>query len=276
MEDLNPKIVTVVQARTGSSRLPGKVLMDILGETVLYRQLERMKRAKLIGTIVVATTPKQDDDPIISIAESLGLRSFKGEEDDLLDRHYQAALPFEPDAVIKIPSDCPLIDPEVIDRVIQVYLDSDADFVSNLHPPTYPDGNDVEVMSWKALETAWKEASKAMEREHTTPFIWEHTDRFKVVNVTWKTGLDYSMSHRFTIDYPEDYQFIHRVYEELHPTKPDFGLVDILDLLAANPAIFQINSRFAGVNWYRDHLDELKTIKAYQTRKIEDENNKHE
>jgi len=267
---MNPRIVTVIQARTGSSRLPGKVLLPLAGKPLLVRMLERVLRASYVGTLVIATTTDVADDPIESICYENGWNIYRGHPTDLLDRHYQAAKQFQADAVVKIPSDCPLIDPAIIDKVLSVYLENhpEVDFVSNLHPATYPDGNDVEVMKFSVLETAWKEATLPMEREHTTPYIWERPERFKLLNVSWETGWNYSMSHRFTIDYPEDYQFISRVYDELFESNPTFGLNDILTLLHSKPEIFEINSKFAGVNWYRNHLAELKTIDASMTKQI--------
>jgi spore coat polysaccharide biosynthesis protein SpsF len=172
--------------------------------------------------------------------------------------------------VIKIPSDCPLIDPEIIDKVILYYINNKEkfDFVSNLHPPTYPDGNDVEVMSFETLENAWINAKKDFEREHTTPYIWENPDKFRIGNVVWEEELDYSMTHRFTIDYKEDYEFIKKVYDELYEDNNRFGLKDILELLGKKPEINKINEMYAGVNWYRNHLNELKTISSEQTRKL--------
>ena len=221
------------------------------------------------------------------LARQAGVRCVSGHPTDLLDRHYQAALecglspgspgsPASPgeDVVVKIPSDCPLIDPAVIDRVIGCYLERPEryDFVSNLHPATYPDGNDVEVMPLAVLATAWREADKPHEREHTTPFLWDRPERFRLGNVRWETGRDLSMSHRFTVDYPEDYAFVSAVFDALWT--PDgrrpFGLQEILDLLAARPDIFELNRRFAGVNWYRNHLGELATVGADQTRSLEE------
>ncbi len=262
------KIVTVIQARSGSSRLPGKVSKEILGKTLLVRMIERVQSASLTGTIVVATTLDAEDDSIENICKENSILCYRGSSLDLLDRHYHVAKLFDADAVVKIPSDCPLIDPQIIDKVLQYYLDHNFDFVSNLHPATYPDGNDVEVMSFKTLETAWKEAQKDFEREHTTPYIWEHPEKFRIGNVAWETGLDYSMSHRFTIDYAEDFTFIKTVYEKLYPTKPNFGLSDILDLLGLNPEIAAINEKYAGVNWYRNHMNELKTVTEAQTKHI--------
>lgn len=250
----------------GSSRLPGKVMLDLVGQPLLLRMVERVQAARLAGTIVVATTAEPSDDLIEALCLQHGLRCYRGSTNDLLDRHYQAGRLWNADAVAKIPSDCPLIDPAVIDRVFEYFLQNNFDYVSNLHPATYPDGNDVEIMTISALETAWKEAQRPFEREHTTPFIWENPDRFSLGNVRWETGLDYSMTHRWTIDYPEDYAFIRTVYEELYPKNPRFGLQDVLDLTERRADIFALNSRYAGVNWYRHHLNELKTITADQTR----------
>lgn len=265
------KILIVVQARMASTRLPGKVLKDLAGKRLLIRMLERLARITVPARVVVATTIDADDDPIVALCERYGTPVFRGHPTDLLDRHYRAALAFGATAVAKIPSDCPLIDPAVVDRVLTRFLRGDCDYASNLHPPSYPDGNDVEVMGFATLETAWREAELPMEREHTTPFIWERPERFRLVNVHWQSECgeampDCSMSHRWTIDYPEDYTFIQHVFEELYPAKPDFGIADIMALLERKPEIGAVNARYRGVNWYRNHLDQLKTVDARHTR----------
>ena len=264
------KIVTVIQARMGSTRLPGKVLLPLADKPLILRMYERVKLSKHAGEIVIAITNDQSDNQLFSLCQQNGIDVFRGHTLDLLDRHYKAAKKFNADVVLKIPSDCPLIDPEIIDKVILYYINNREkfDFVSNLHPPTYPDGNDVEVMSFKTLENAWINAKKDFEREHTTPYIWENPDKFRIGNVEWETRKDYSMTHRFTIDYKEDYEFIRRVYEELYPTNKRFGLNDILNLLEEKPEIKKINEVYAGVNWYRNHLNELKTISPEQTKNI--------
>ena len=274
------KVLAVVQARTGSTRLPGKVLLPVAGAPLLVRMLERVLAARTPGEVVVATTTAAADEPVRELARQVGVRCFSGHPTDLLDRHYRAALdcglsPAE-DVVVKIPSDCPLIDPAAIDRVIGCHLEQPEryDFVSNLHPATWPDGNDVEVMPLAALETAWREAGRPHEREHTTPFVWDRPERFRVGNVRWETGRDLSMSHRFTIDYREDYAFVCAVYDALGapggPGRRPFGVGEILELLAARPEIYELNRQFAGVNWYREHLGELATVGAEQTRNPEE------
>lgn len=265
-----PKIITVIQARIGSSRLPGKILLPLAGKPLLLRMYERVASAIYVGDIVVALTEDELDNQLEVLCLKNNIKSFRGSSHDLLDRHYNAAKINGAEVVIKIPSDCPLIDPQVIDKVILYYINNSNkyDFVSNLHPPSYPDGNDIEIMSFKTLENAWINAKQTFEREHTTPFIWENPDNFRIGNVLWETGLNYSMTHRFTIDYREDYEFIKRVYDELYYKNERFGLKDILLLLEEKPEIKKINEMYAGVNWYRNHLNDLKTISPEQARKI--------
>jgi spore coat polysaccharide biosynthesis protein SpsF len=264
------KIVTVIQARTGSSRLPNKILLPLADQPLFYRMYERVAASKLKGTIVIATTTEKSDDKIEELCKDYQINCFRGHPTDLLDRHYQTAKLLSANAVVKIPSDCPLIDKDIIDTVIEFFLDNSDkyDYISNLHPATYPDGNDVEIMSMNALEDAWLNAKRDLEREHTTPYLWENPDKFRIGNVEWETGLDNSMSHRFTIDYEKDYNFIKRVYDELYQINNKFTLKDILDLLDRKPDIKKINEEYCGVNWYRNHLNELKTISSNQTKII--------
>lgn len=264
------RTVIAVQARMGSSRLPGKVMLPIAGKPLLERMLERLQHVTQDCTLVVATTTGTEDEPIRTLCREVGVRCFDGHPQDLLDRHYQLARVFKSDVLLKIPSDCPLIDPAIVDRVLGYFLShsSEYDYVSNLHPATYPDGNDVEVMTFDALQEAWKEASKDFEREHTTPFLWERPERFRIGNVAWEKGWNFSMTHRWTIDYPEDYLFVKAVYERLYsPSRPVFALADILDLLRREPHLKLLNEEYLGVNWYRHHAHELRTITSDEFRK---------
>ena len=264
------KIVIVVQARMSSSRLPGKVMLPVLGKSLLYRMIERLKMIRHEAQIVIATSEEPGDDIIEQESDRIGVPCFRGSLNNLLDRHYRVAKKYNADIVLKIPSDCPLIDPRIIDQVLDFYFENPGqyDFVSNLHPATFPDGNDVEIMTMACIEKTWKEANRQLELEHTTPYIWENPEKFRIGNVVWDTGRDYSMSHRFTIDYQVDYEFIKTVFEELYPAKPDFSCEDILELLEKRPDIYQINAEYSGVNWYRNHLDELKTISPDQTKTL--------
>lgn len=271
---MREKILIVIQARMASSRLPGKVMLPILGKSLLARMIERLQMIKHEAQLVVATSETADDDIIATEANAIGIPCFRGSLNNLLDRHYQAAKLFNADVVLKIPSDCPLIDPQIIDEVLDYFFaNSDQfDFVSNLHPATYPDGNDVEIMTMDCLTKAWESATRPLELEHTTPYIWENPELFKIGNFAWPIELDYSMSHRFTIDYAEDYYFIERVFRELYPENNAFSCQGILNLLEQKPEIYQINAQYAGVNWYRHHIDELKTVSADKTRQAPAEN----
>ena len=265
------KTLVVVQARTGSARLPEKVLMPLAGEPLLRRMIERVRGAQTPFELAVATTTESADDGIRELCRRLDVECFSGHPTDLLDRHYRAAVSARADEVVKIPSDCPLIDPAVIDRVLAFHAErrGTLEYTSNLHPATYPDGNDVEVVPFRVLEEAHREAARPFEREHTTPFIWERPARYRTGNVAWETGLNYSMTHRWTIDYPDDYAFISKVYDELwSPSGPPFTLGDILRLLESRPEIARINAAYAGVNWYRNHAHELTTVSPTEYRRI--------
>jgi spore coat polysaccharide biosynthesis protein SpsF len=267
------KVIVVIQARTGSGRLPGKVLRPVAGAPMLLRMIERVRRARSRFDLVVATTWLPEDEAVEALCASANVACHRGHPTDLLDRHYRAAEANGAEVVVKVPSDCPLIDPAVIDLVLGIFLvdPSRYYFVSNLHPATWPDGNDVEVMRFRALEAAWREARAPWEREHTTPFLWDQPVRFRIGNVRWPTGLDYSMTHRFTVDYPEDLAFVRAVFDALWtPDRPDFGLAEILGLLEARPQIPALNARYVGVNWYRHHLGHLRTVSPAESRPAPD------
>jgi len=262
------RIIIVCQARLGSTRLPRKVLLPLAGQPLILRFLERVAQSRLATQIVVATTEETCDDVLASTCADAGYKVFRGHSTDLLDRHYHAALAYQADVVVKIPSDCPLIDPSVIDAVIGAYIDNEhsVDYVSNLHPGTWPDGNDVEVMSMKVLERAWHAAERPHEREHTTPWIWDNNPEVRISNVSWSNGLDLSMSHRWTIDYPEDYVLMKAIYDNLYHINPRFSTGKILSFLVDHPEVAGANAHLAGVNWYRNHIDQLKTIDELHTR----------
>jgi spore coat polysaccharide biosynthesis protein SpsF len=254
-------VTVVIQARTGSSRLPRKVLLGAAGAPLLQRMVERVSAARTPSQIVVATTELAVDDAICEIARRAGVACVRGHATDCLDRHVQAARETGADVVVKIPSDCPLIDPATIDRVIGAFLaEPCVDYASNLHPPTWPDGFDVEVMTRGALETAWREATRPLDREHTTPFLWDNPERFVTHNVRWETGRDDSARTRLTLDYAEDYAVIRGVYEALWSPTRHFTLAEILELLEARPVLRAANAIHLGTSWYRNHPGELRTL----------------
>jgi len=245
---MRDSIVAVIQARTGSTRLPGKVMLPLGERTVLEQMIVRVMRARLLDEVVVATTTLPEDACIVEVATSLSVPCFRGHPTDLLDRHVNAAAATDARHVVKIPSDCPLIDPSAIDAVLLAYLGGHGrvDYASNLHPATYPDGNDVEVISLRALEQAWHEATSPSDREHTTPFIWSRPERFRMVNVRWDGGRNAASTHRYVLDYPEDHAVIQAIFDALHQAVPEFGVDAIVDFLDTHRDVAALNARRRG------------------------------
>jgi spore coat polysaccharide biosynthesis protein SpsF len=251
------RVSIVIQARTASTRLPGKVLLPLGGKPMLERMLQRVAAARQATHIVVATTTLAVDEPIVKLSARLGVRCVRGDSEDCLSRHLAAAAESGADAVAKIPSDCPLIDPQGIDRVLSIWHASEGrfDYLSNLHPPSWPDGNDIEVMSLAALRTAGNEATDAFDREHTTPFLWSQPDRFRLGNVLWETGLDHSRTRRWVVDWPEDYELVKAIYDRLAPKHGAcFGVQSVLRLLERQPELLAINARHLGYDYAASRL----------------------
>jgi spore coat polysaccharide biosynthesis protein SpsF len=236
------KIVAMIQARTGSTRLPGKVLKEIEGKTMLARVVERVRRARQINEFLVATTDHAADDAILAECKRLAVKVSRGDQDDVLDRYYRAAQLAKAEVVVRITSDCPLIDPEVIDKTVAAFLEAKPDYASNALDRMYPRGLDTEVMSFTALSRAWQEARKPYEREHVTPYIYEHPDKFKLLSVTG--AADFS-SHRWTVDTAEDLEFVRTIYGRFKANPEfagcEFSGRDVLDLLELEPELAEIN-----------------------------------
>jgi spore coat polysaccharide biosynthesis protein SpsF len=258
------RVVAVIQARMGSTRLPGKVLLPLGGRPLLERMVARVRQAKTIDEVVIATTRLAVDESIRRLAPVCEVRCVAGHPEDLVDRHLQAARETDADAVVKIPSDCPLIDPAIIDETIGYFRATHPkfDYVSNLHPGSWPDGNDVEVMTRAALEETAREAKRPFQREHTTPFIWDQPERFAIGNVVWSAGLDLSATHRLTLDYPEDYALINAVHGALHGIDgaPAFTVEAIVRYLNTHPEVRALNAHRAGESWMLAHRSELRTL----------------
>jgi spore coat polysaccharide biosynthesis protein SpsF len=235
------KVVAIIQARMGSTRLPGKVLKDIEGETCLARVVNRLRRAALIDELLVATTDRPADDAIVVECRHCAVPVSRGDENDVLDRYFRAAQLSKADAVVRITSDCPLIDPDVTDKTIRAFLDERPDYASNVLQRTYPRGLDTEVISVPALERAWRAASQRYQRAHVTPYIYEQPNQFKTVSVTGQG--DYS-HYRWTLDTPEDLEFIRAVYARLK-SHNDFVFQDVLNLLKREPELEEINRAIA-------------------------------
>jgi spore coat polysaccharide biosynthesis protein SpsF len=231
------KTVAIIQARMGSTRLPGKVLMDVAGETMLARVMHRVRRARLIDELLVATTDRPADDAIVAECRKCSVPVSRGDQDDVLDRYFRAAQLAKAEIVVRITSDCPLIDPEITDKTIAAFLEARPDYASNTLVRTYPRGLDTEVISVAALARAWQEARKPYEREHVTPYIYEHPAEFKVLSVTGDA--DYS-AHRWTVDTPEDLEFVRAIYARFKGNMT-FLWRDVLDLLDREPGLMDLN-----------------------------------
>ncbi|WP_035289864.1 glycosyltransferase family protein [Clostridium sp. KNHs214] len=236
------RVVCIMQARTGSTRLPGKVLKNICGKTVLEHDVERLRKIRNIDEIVIATTDKENDNKIVEEALRLKVKYFRGSEDDVLSRYYYAAKKYKADVVVRVTSDCPLIDYEVSEKIIQYYLDNNDkyDYVSNTIKRTYPRGLDTEVFSFRTLEKAFNESKLQRDREHVTPYIWDNSNIFKLYY--YKNDIDYS-ELRWTLDTEEDFQLINKIYDLLYPHMiSEFRFKDILDLYNDYPELKSINA----------------------------------
>jgi spore coat polysaccharide biosynthesis protein SpsF len=235
---MTARTVAIIQARIGSTRLPGKVLLPLLGRPILSRVVERTARAERIDEVVVATTVDPGDEPIVNLAAAEGWAVERGSENDLLDRYVQAARAHEADIVVRITSDCPLIDPTLIDQTIEAFVEGGGDYASNtLAPRTYPRGLDVEVVSRGALEAAWRDDADPASREHVTPFLYRNPDRFRLVRVN---GPDDRSAHRWCVDVPEDYELVRLIYDALGSDA--FGWEEALAVVDANPEWSLLNS----------------------------------
>jgi len=248
----NPKVVAIIQARMSSKRLPNKVLADIAGRPMLWQVVDRVRRVQSLDQVVVATSEGPGDMAIADFCVQNGVQCFRGSHDDVLNRYYQASKLFQADVIIRLTADCPLLDPTVIEKVVQEFLAGHYDYVSNTLEPTYPNGLDTEVLRREALERAWCYARLKSERAHVTPYIWKRPSLFRLGNVKH----DHDLSRlRWTVDEPEDLEFVRRVYSSLAPTTA-FGMADILGLLQRYPDLVKINAKFHRDEGYQKSLRE--------------------
>jgi len=222
----------------GSSRLPGKVLADLHGAPMLARMVERLERARGISEIAIATTDQPEDAAVCALARDLGIRCFAGDADDVLDRYYHAARAFDADPVVRLTGDCPLIDPDIVAAVLDCYLEAgDADHAGL--GGMFPDGLDTEVFARRALTKAWSEARLPSEREHVTPYIWKHPERFRLVTYSFPED---RWGMRWTVDEPSDLIFVRAVYARLYAPGRPFGWREIVDLVERVPEIGALNA----------------------------------
>jgi spore coat polysaccharide biosynthesis protein SpsF len=235
-------VVIIIQARMGSSRLPGKVLADIEGQPMLHRTVVRARRSQLAGRVVVATTTDASDDPVAAYCRKMGFPCFRGDLYDVLDRYYQAALHFGARVIVRVTADCPVIDPGEIDRTLRAFFAAGVDFAANRLPPpwhrTTPIGLDTEVVTFKALAKAWREAEEKYEREHVMPYLYDHEGRFDILLVDHEP--DYG-SLRWTVDTPEDLALLRKIYASFDGLD-DFTFEALIALFRQHPELEKMNT----------------------------------
>ena len=240
------KVNAIVEARMGSTRLPGKTLMPLAGQPAIKLLLERLSRAHGIDTIVLATTTNPEDDVLEEFCRDNQVVCFRGSSEDVLGRVHAAAKKYATDVVVEVTGDCPLLDPVLIDECIELFLKSDYDYLSNFLVQSYPPGIDVQIFTFDALEEMHLSAKDPKFREHVTLYIVKHPEKFKMHNITAPPELHYPDWH-LELDEPKDYELIKKVYEALYFKDPAFGASDIISLLKENPEWLEINKDVARV-----------------------------
>lgn len=244
---MTENVVAILQARTSSTRLPGKVLKPILGREMLALQIERIKHAKSLSGLIVATSEDESDNAIEALCDKLEVRCFRGSLNDVLDRFYQASKLMPSEHYVRLTGDCPLIDGQLIDQMIALHKLKQADYTSNSvlpndpkYKPTMPDGLDIEIMTTETLHNAWENAHQAFEREHVTAYIRMRPQIFKLHYYQHKPDLS---SYRWTVDEPEDFRLISQIFGKLYPVNPEFSWLDVLELIETDKSLSQINQQ---------------------------------
>lgn len=251
---MKKNIIAIIQARIDSTRLPGKIFKTIIDKTMLEHIINRVKSVPSISMIVVATTLNQDDNIVEDFCKAKGIECFRGSEDNVLERFYTCASTFQADGIVRVTADDPLKDPQVIAKAIDLFLKGGYDYVSNTVEPTYPEGIDIEVFSFAALEKAYREAKLPSEKQHVTPYIYKNPDKFHFYN--FKNGVDLS-SLRWTVDSPDDYVFMQEVYRELYRKPNEIFLMDeVCALLERKPHLKEINGEHVRNEGYIASLKE--------------------
>jgi spore coat polysaccharide biosynthesis protein SpsF len=226
----NPKVVAVIQARMGSKRLPGKSIADLAGKPLLWHVLERVKRSQRIDEIVLATTTKPEDDVLAEIGKGCGIGVFRGSENDLVDRYYQAAKAYKADIVVRVCADNPCLEPEEIDRIIEYHLRGESDFSSNTHNINgngYPDGLGAEVLNFDKLEELWKTTTDPRHREHPHTFIYEHPERYRIGTIPCPSAFR-RPDLKLDVNTIDELGFIRTLYEYCYPKNHEFHVMDII------------------------------------------------
>ena len=246
-------VVAIIQARLGSTRLPRKVLADICGRTLLEHLVERVRAARTIGKVVVATTNGPADDELVRFIEARGLCGvYRGSEEDVLDRFHGCAIRESAEVIVRVTADDPLKDPSIIDRAVKLLLAQPAlDYCSNTLEPSFPEGLDIEAFRFRALDSAQREARLASEREHVTPFIWKNPARFRLLNFRHSEDLS---GWRWTVDKPEDLEFMRAVFSHFYHGSSVFPFADVIEYLRARPEIRAVNAGTARNEGYMKSL----------------------
>ncbi|MBH0164042.1 glycosyltransferase family protein [Fictibacillus sp. 7GRE50] len=231
----------------GSTRLPGKILKKVLGISLLECQIERLSHTQLVDEIVIATTLKEEDKSIVDLCNCLSIPYYQGPEEDVLKRYYETAKLFKANTIIRLTSDCPIIDPSIVDNVINYYLNNNYDYVSNTLKRTYPRGMDTEVFSFDALKKAYIDSKEIHFREHVTPFIYQNPSIFKLGSVESPIN---NSKYRLTVDTKEDLELITKIIESLYPNNNLFLLNEVIELLQTKSDWVKLNS----------HIEQKKLI----------------
>ena len=257
------KYLVMIQARCGSTRLPNKVLKDLCGKPALERMIDRVRRSKKVDEVMVVTSIEKNNLPILKLCSEIDVRVGIGSENDVLDRFYQTAKLLRPEYVIRLTADCPCFDAELLDLAIEG-LDEDTDYCG-MTSESFADGLDLEIMKFTALERAWREANHAFEREHVTQYIVRHPEIFKLQN--FESPIGYFGNHRWTVDEPEDFELVSKIYEHFigTDTKENFNYKDILSFLNDHPEIVAINKMYTRNEGLEksireDHIVDLKEV----------------
>jgi len=251
-------VLAIIQARMGSTRLPGKVLLSLEGKTVIEHVVERVKCAKLVDEVIVATSININNLPLIRVCAEKNIRVFCGSEEDVLDRFFQLAKLLVPAHIVRITADCPVIDPAIIDKIIATHFLENADYTSNTIDETYPDGLDIEIFTYKSLTQAWNEASLSSEREHVTPYIKKHPDLFLLKSIV--SDINYA-DKRWTLDTELDFEFLRSIFNILYKKNHFFSMNDILHLIKKQPSLEKINSNIIRNEGYLNSLKKDEIIK---------------
>jgi spore coat polysaccharide biosynthesis protein SpsF len=237
-------VCAIVQARIGSTRLPGKIFKELEGKPILWHVVNRLSHSKKIKNIIVATTDLPEDDATEEFCKENKIDCFRGSSEDVLSRYYQAAVDYEADTIVRVTSDCPAIDPVVIDKMIDKYLrlnkTEKVDYLSNTIKRTFPRGLDAEIFSFEALAEAFRCANEKYEREHVTPYIYQRPDVFKIVS--YENDRDFSF-HRWTVDTADDYELMKQIYKNLYKPNKLFYFEDVLKLFEKKPELIKINQK---------------------------------